>query len=287
MTARTSVKTEIRCTRSRCILLALILAFSSATSIPAQTPDEALFQTVEINDMHAIEAAITAGAGLAAKNANVMTPADVAVDLGHFRIAHVLLAKRTANVSSAPRVTDKGKKALITPRARVAAKRPRQTTPAPARPDPKLSDLLPVPASFATMEPPSLIPPGIDDPMVPGIAAPIEPTSPTPTLPEPKADDEFAQSSPTEMAPEPEQIAANEEPGFFGSIWDGVKDVVTVGGLIGQSDAEKTDADRRSTLQGGETRSSPADRFGTNPADRFATPHPKQAITQPDVWSIV
>ena len=151
MTARTSVKTEIRCTRSRCILLALILAFSSATSIPAQTPDEALFQAVEINAMHAVEAAISAGADLAAKNANVMTPADVAVDLGHFRIEHVLLAKRTANVSSAPRVTDKGKKALITPRARVAAKRPRQTTPAPARPDPKLSDLLspkkPVPAS--------------------------------------------------------------------------------------------------------------------------------------------
>jgi len=271
MTARTSVKTEIRCTRSRCILLALILAFSSATSIPAQTPDEALFQTVEINDMHAVEAAITAGADLAAKNANVMTPADVVVDLGHFRIEHVLLAKRTANVSSAPRVTDKGKKALIKPRARVAAKRPRQTTPAPARPDPKLSDLLspkkPVPASFATMEPPSLIPQGINDSMVPGIAAPIEPTSPMPTLPEPKADDELAQSSPTEMAPEPEQIAANEEPGFFGSIWDGVKDVVKVGGLIGQSDAEKTDADRRSTSQGGETRSSPVDRFGTNPED--------------------
>ncbi len=122
------------------------------------------------------------------------------------------------------------------------------------------------------MEPPSLIPPGIDDPMVPGIAAPIEPMSPTPTLPEPKADDEFAQSSPTEMAPELEQMAANEEPGFFRSIWGGVKDVVTLGGLIGQSDAEKTDADRRLTSQGGETRSSPADRFDANPADRFASP---------------
>jgi len=93
-------------------LLALILAFSSATNIPAQTPDEALFQAVEINDMDAVEAAITAGADLAAKNANDMTPADVAVDLDHFRIAHVLLAKRTANASSAPRVTDKGKRPL-------------------------------------------------------------------------------------------------------------------------------------------------------------------------------
>jgi len=229
--------------------------------------------------MDAVEAAITAGVDLAAKNANDMTPADVAVDLGHFRITHVLLAKRTANASSAPRVTDKGKKALITPRARVAANRPRQTTPAPVRPDPKLSDLVPpkkpVPASPATMEPSSLIQPGIDDTMVPGIAAPIEPMSPTPTLPEPKADDEFAQSSHTEMAPEPEQMAANEEPGFFGSIWGGVKDVVTLGGLIGQSDADKTDADRRLTSQGGETRSSPADRFGANPADRVASPPPE------------
>ena len=109
MTARTSVKTEIRYTRSRCILLALILAFSSATNILAQTPDEALFQALEINDMDAVEAAITAGVDLAAKNANDMTPADVAVDLGHFRIAHVLLAKRTANASSATRGVIKAK----------------------------------------------------------------------------------------------------------------------------------------------------------------------------------
>lgn len=205
------------------LLLALILVFSLATGIPAQTPDEALFQAVEINDMDAVEAAITAGADLTSKNSNGMTPADVAVDLGHFRIAHVLLAKRTANVSSAPRVTEKGKKALITPRARVAIKRTRQTTPAPVRPDPKLSDLVPpkkpIPAMPSAMEPPSLVPPSVDDPIVPGIAAPIEPASPT--LPEPRADDEFAKSSPEEMAPNPEQMAANEEPGFFGSIWGG------------------------------------------------------------------
>lgn len=263
------------------LLLALILVFSLATGIPAQTPDEALFQAVEINDMDAVEAAITAGADLASKNSNGMTPADVAVDLGHFRIAHVLLAKRTANASSAPRVTEKGKKALITPRARVAIKRTRQTTPAPVRPDPKLSDLVPpkkpIPAIPSAIEPPSLVPPSVDDPIVPGIAAPMEPASPSPTLPEPRVDDEFAKSSPEEMAPKPEQMAASEEPGFFGSIWGGVKNVVTLGGLIGQTDTEKKDADRRLTSKGGEIRSSPADRFGTNPADRFASPPPKES----------
>ncbi len=261
------------------LLLALILVFSLGKSIPAQTPDEALFQAVEINDMDAVEDAITAGADLAAKNADGMTPADVAVDLGHFRIAHVLLAKRTANGQSAPRVTEKGKEALITPRARVAAKRAPQGAPAPERPDPRLSDLVPpkkpMPAASSAMDPPSLMPPSIDDPVAPGIATPVAPTAPT--SPEPRTDDEFAKSSPEEMAPKPEQMATNEEPGFFGSIWDGVKDVVTLGGLLGQSDAEKTDADRRLTSKGGVSRSSPADRFGANPADRFASPPPKES----------
>lgn len=261
-------------------LLGLVLVFAAPSNLISQTPDEALFQAVEINDIDAVEAAIASGADLSAKNANGMTPADVAVDLGHFRIAHVLLAKRTANTTKAPRVTEKGKKALTSPKARVAAKRAPQSAPAPARPDPRLSDLIPPKKPEPDMqttieEPPSLIPPGVDEPIPPGIASPSEPSAPEMiSPPEPRADDEFAKSTPNEAAPEPKKVAAQEEPGFFGNIWDGVKDVVTLGGLLGQTDAEKTDADRRLTSKGGVTRSSPADRFGTNPADRFASPPP-------------
>jgi hypothetical protein len=116
--------------RAFVLLGALLL---TAMPLVAQSPNEALFNAVEVNDIDAVEAAIAAGADLAAKNPDGMTPADVAVDLGHFRIAHLLLSKRTQATAgdAKPRVSENIKEALSQPRRRVAA------------PDPKLSDLVP------------------------------------------------------------------------------------------------------------------------------------------------
>jgi len=76
------------------VLLFLILA------IPANaqklTPSQQLFQAVEVNDIGAVKKAITAGANLNARNADGMTAADLAVDKGHFIIAHFLLSERSA-----------------------------------------------------------------------------------------------------------------------------------------------------------------------------------------------
>lgn len=83
-------------------LLGICLAVFVALPLSAQSPNEALFNAVEVNDMDAVEAAIAAGADLGMKNAKGMTPADVAVDLGHFRIAHLLLSKRTAKPGTPP-----------------------------------------------------------------------------------------------------------------------------------------------------------------------------------------
>ena len=58
--------------------LALLIVLALALPAIGQSPNEALFNAVEVNDVDAVEAAITAGADLAAKNADGMTPADVA-----------------------------------------------------------------------------------------------------------------------------------------------------------------------------------------------------------------
>ena len=121
---------------ARAVLLIVMLLMPPVQTM-AQSPDAALFQAVELNDMSGVEAAIAAGADLGAKNADGMTPADVAVDLGHFRIAHELLAKRTAAANTSPRVTDKGKQALAKPRARVADQPPAAAQ--PAKPSPALA----------------------------------------------------------------------------------------------------------------------------------------------------
>ena len=68
------------------------------------------------------------------------------------------------------------------------------------------------------------------------------------------------------MAPKAQQSAKTEEPGFFGNLWDGVKNVVTIGGLLGGDQTNLNEKDRRLTSEGGETLSSPADRFTSKAA---------------------
>lgn len=248
---------------ARAVLLIVMLLMPPVQTM-AQSPDAALFQAVELNDMSGVEAAIAAGADLGAKNADGMTPADVAVDLGHFRIAHELLAKRTAAANTSPRVTDKGKQALAKPRARVADQPPAAAQ--PAKPSPALADLKPPkkPPLPARLAPPPT--PEADMPEVPGMAAP----SPAPNLItppgmiEPRPDDEMAQSAP--VAPAEQKMAAapeDEGGGFLGSVWGGIKSVVTLGGLIGAD--TRGDDQKAADEAGTPRRASPADRFSNDP----------------------
>lgn len=57
----------------------------------------ALFTAVELNDMAAVERSLAEGADVEAKNPAGRTALDIAVDMGHFRIAHFLLAHRNGN----------------------------------------------------------------------------------------------------------------------------------------------------------------------------------------------
>lgn len=112
-----------------CLVLILVLAVSplharTTDRLPLAGATAELFTAVEVNDMPGVKRALAAGADLAAKNAGGKTAADLAVDRGHFIIAHFLLSQRQP---SAKRKTVK-----------TAQPTPRRLTPAPraARPAP-------------------------------------------------------------------------------------------------------------------------------------------------------
>ncbi|OHC76218.1 MAG: hypothetical protein A3G18_11010 [Rhodospirillales bacterium RIFCSPLOWO2_12_FULL_58_28] len=91
------------------LLPALGVGEVSAQS-PLQDSEEAtraLFEAVRQNDLPAVQASITAGADINAVNSWGLTPADVAVDKGHFDVAHFLLSLRNfkAADSEKPRQT--------------------------------------------------------------------------------------------------------------------------------------------------------------------------------------
>lgn len=78
------------------IALACCFVWTAATFAQSPSSTDKLFQAVEVNDMNAVKAAIGAGANLSEKNRAGKTAADVAVDKGHFIIAHYLLSERNA-----------------------------------------------------------------------------------------------------------------------------------------------------------------------------------------------
>ena len=80
-----------------CLLaIGLCLAtLSGANAAAMSAATEKLFQAVQVNDMPGVKAAIHDGADLSAKNAAGKTAADIAVDKGHFIIAHFLLSERS------------------------------------------------------------------------------------------------------------------------------------------------------------------------------------------------
>ena len=75
-----------------------------------------LFLAVELNDMGGVKSSIEAGADLFIQNPDGMTAADLAVDKGHFIVAHYLLSRRllgtTPPVALVPGKADKAMAAV-------------------------------------------------------------------------------------------------------------------------------------------------------------------------------
>jgi hypothetical protein len=73
-----------------------------ADSIAAQSAGEhqratsQLFQAVQANDLAAVQASIGEGADVEARDRWGMTPTDIAIDRGHYRIAHFLVSVRNS-----------------------------------------------------------------------------------------------------------------------------------------------------------------------------------------------
>ncbi len=236
------------------ILLTIVLVIPSA--INAQTPTEALFQAVELNDIAAVELAIDNGADLAVKSPSGMTPADVAVDLGHFRIAHLLLAKRTSAPPST-RVTDNAKQALTSPRSRIAAPRTSSSQSSSQAP----SQLSRVTPPVKPTPPPLIAQPEPADPVQ--VTPPQSVETPSGIDATPRPDDEIASSTPTEdvpMAPMPEAAPADDG-GVLDGLWSGIKSVATLGGLFGGDEEATADGTSDKYVARDPNKFSPADRF--------------------------
>ncbi|MFQ5764125.1 MAG: ankyrin repeat domain-containing protein, partial [Rhodospirillales bacterium] len=108
-----------------------------AATTPAAAPSAStirLFKAVALNDMAAVKASIEDGADLEAENDDGMTPADLAVDRGHFIIAHYLLSSRL--LSQTPPVALVPGKAEEAVTAAAKARPKRRFTAPPEKPSP-------------------------------------------------------------------------------------------------------------------------------------------------------
>lgn len=125
----------------RLLLPALVLAFWVGLNTPllaqVSAPTQTLFKAVEVNDMNAVKSAISAGADLGAKNAAGKTAADVAVDKGHFIIAHYLLSERSAK-NTAKRLTNSAQANVRDRLRKQPSKTPTKTSPRRVKPKPKV-----------------------------------------------------------------------------------------------------------------------------------------------------
>jgi hypothetical protein len=100
----------------------------------ALTPNAALFDAINRNDLAAARDAVARGASLSARNVLGLTPIDAAVDQGRNDIAFFLLQARAiegrrtdpAPADAAPRIPQAGPRIIAAPPARaVAPQRPR------------------------------------------------------------------------------------------------------------------------------------------------------------------
>ena len=122
-------------------------------------PTLKLFKAVEVNDMPGVKSSIDAGADLFAQNEEGMNAADLAVDKGHFIVAHYLLSRRLARgtppVALVPGKADKAKAALkARPKRKFASPRtkpspPEQQARAPIPPEPPAASGTGIPETVA------------------------------------------------------------------------------------------------------------------------------------------
>ncbi|MBK8907184.1 MAG: hypothetical protein IPM60_04570 [Rhodospirillales bacterium] len=91
-------------------------------------PTEKLFEAVYANDFEASQAAIAAGADVAAKDTWGLTPVDIAIDKGYYEIAHFLLSVRNFQGSDRPLQAANApeRPAAVNPAATVAAQQDAQ-----------------------------------------------------------------------------------------------------------------------------------------------------------------
>ena len=208
-----------------------------------------LFKAVELNDMAAIKSSIEAGADLFAENDLGMTAADLAVDKGHFIIAHYLLSRRMLGKTppiallpgTAPETVPdaKPRRKFASPPTKPATPQMAETPPPPPAPESKVPETPKAEAPMA--EPPKdEIPP-----MRITVAPPPIPEPPGKPGEEPSMTEEtVAKAAPDDIAPAPvpaepvEKAEAGEAPtadkplseqgvaGFFKALVD----LVTPGG---------------------------------------------------------
>ena len=76
------------------LLAAFAAAAQSAATKGLSGPTLRLFKAIELNDMAAVKGSLDDGADISMQNADGQTAADLAVDKGHFIIAHYLLSRR-------------------------------------------------------------------------------------------------------------------------------------------------------------------------------------------------
>lgn len=81
-----------------CISLEVRAATLGDSRGPAEKATQTLFEAVHTNDFAATEAAVAAGASIDAKNRWNLTPIELAIDKGYFRIAHFLVSVRNNRV---------------------------------------------------------------------------------------------------------------------------------------------------------------------------------------------
>jgi len=190
---------------SALVLAAMLLAataFGAAAQERLSQATAALFGAVELNDMAAVENSLADGADVEAKNPAGKTALDIAVDMGHFRIAHFLLAYRNGNgAKKKTKLAKNGKKSKKrSPTTKspgggtfdpsvTAVPRRKPSPPDEASPDepmPESSDeVAEVPSTMPETGPEVALPPGIEEiGAAPGTRAPeTMPAKPAPPIP--------------------------------------------------------------------------------------------------------
>lgn len=138
------MSTPLRIGRLAVALAALMLvAIGTIVEAPAAAPaaqgsrsqadraTQMLFEAVHSNDFASAEAAVAAGATIEARDRWNITPIELAIDKGYFRIAHFLVSVRN-NHRQAAEATSTARPVESKPTAALSAAPPRADAPTPA-----------------------------------------------------------------------------------------------------------------------------------------------------------